>query len=157
MEPRGVRRLTEFAHEKVGDDLRAVVAYDEDGFDPVFLRPDDREQYSMSSIDRIMEDARLEALERPVIADAFADDLGDLTSHVKVFDQIIQVNVTLSEAEGVVVAMDRPQVPAAECLLDELGPLPRRNSSVSERCRKRTGDGHAAAPADSRSQQGGAV
>lgn len=120
METRGVRRLTEFAHEKVGGDLRAVVAYDEDGFDPVYLRPDVREQYSMSAIDRIMEDARLEALERPVIADTFADDLGEFTSRVKVFDRIIQVNVTLSDAEGVVIAMDRPQIPAAECLIDEL-------------------------------------
>lgn len=120
MEFARVDPVTEFVRDEVGDRLRSVVAYDEDGYDVVYIRSDVRELYATDALDTIMQDARLQALERPLIADAFADDIGDLTCQVKLFDEIVEVNVTLTEAEGVVVAMERPLIHEAESFFEDL-------------------------------------
>lgn len=149
MEFRRAKVLTEFLDDEVDDQLRSVVAYDEDGYELIHLRPDVRAQYSPEAIDQIVEGARLEAFERPLIADAFADDLGDLTCQVKLFDEIVLVNLTLTEAEGVATTLDRPLPHDSESFLDELRAVAERELGRERRHRSRTRDGHEAVPGDS--------
>lgn len=101
-----VKRLTEFLQEEVGDQLRSVIAYSEEGYNIVFLRDDLQGVYTDEDLDQIMESSRLEAFERPLILDSYADDHGGLTCQVKCFEHAVEVNIILTEFAGIAIGMD---------------------------------------------------
>lgn len=56
--------LTDFLKDRVGDHLRSVLRYDEDGGEFLYLRDDVAEQYSEAEMKDVVRDVRLESVDK---------------------------------------------------------------------------------------------
>ncbi|USZ68476.1 hypothetical protein NGM10_01750 [Halorussus salilacus] len=96
--------LTEFLQDYVGDHLRSVIFYDEDGAELLYVRDDVAEQYSEDEIGRVVDDVRLEAVEKPHQEDLYAH--GRLNCTVRCFDDAVEMHFPRDETSGTAVALD---------------------------------------------------
>lgn len=106
MRTSAVSRLEEFFEERAGDELRSIIAYDEDGHELVFLREDVAAQYTEDELCDAIDGSRLESLYSPIYEDVYADDHGDLQCLIQCFDDVIEINFALGDGEGAAVAID---------------------------------------------------
>ena len=96
--------LTDFLQTRVGDHLRSVLRYDENGGEFLHLRDDVADQYSDREMDQIVQDARLEAVDKPHQEDLYAH--GRLNCTVRCFDDGVEIHFPSDETSGAVVALD---------------------------------------------------
>ena len=98
----GVRRLTDYAQQRVGEYLRGIVSYDGDSSDVVYLRDDVREQRIQSEIDRMLKRLRPEAS----ASEERSFPFGDLYVTVRRFEEAIIMHFPASRDRGVVVSLE---------------------------------------------------
>lgn len=96
--------LTEFLTDRVGDHLRSVLRYDEDGGELVYVRDDVAERYSTAEIKRVFQDVRLEGMGKPHQEDLY--DHGSLNCTVRSFDDAVEMYFPRDETTGVAVSLD---------------------------------------------------
>ncbi|WP_128478259.1 DUF7522 family protein [Halorussus pelagicus] len=97
--------LTEFLQEQVGDYLRSVIYYDDDGGDILYVREDVADQYTDDDIDEVVRDVRLEAVEKPHQEDLYSH--GPLNYTVRSFEDAVEMHFLHDETTGTAVALDR--------------------------------------------------
>jgi hypothetical protein len=106
METSVVARLEAFFGERAGDDLRSIIAYDEDDHELVFLRDDVAAKYTNDELCEAIDGSRLESLYSPIYEDVYADDHGEFQCLIQCFDDVIEINFALGDGEGAAVAID---------------------------------------------------
>lgn len=99
--------LTEFLSERVGDHLRSVIRYDEDGADLVYARDDVAADYSDAELERVFRDVRLESVGKPHQEDLY--DHGRLNCTVRCFEDGVEIHFARDETSGTAVSLD-PEV-----------------------------------------------
>lgn len=67
MAQRDPKRLAEFLHAEVGDELRNVIPYDENTFELVYTRDDVEAQYTESDLDDVRQDLGIASFGKPVL------------------------------------------------------------------------------------------
>lgn len=97
-------RFVAFLTERTGDSLRAVRLYTSDSHRSLYARDDVRERLADRDIDRFVTRAREEL-------DEHADGTwwftaGDLEATVRVFRELVLVNLLVSEEHGILVSLD---------------------------------------------------
>lgn len=106
--------------ERFGDDLRSVVAYDREGYEVVYLRPDVHEQYDGEDIDAAMETARMDAFSESFVTDLLSGDHGEQRCLVRCYEEVVELNFVLSREDGVAVGVAGDAFVAQQTLLGEL-------------------------------------
>src|SRR6056297_1653070 len=96
--------LTEFLRERVGDHLRSVIYYDDDGGEVLYVRDDVADQYTDDDIDQVVRDVRLEAVEKPHQESLY--EHGPLNCTVRSFDDAVEMHFPHDETSGTAVALD---------------------------------------------------
>ncbi|WP_135830386.1 DUF7522 family protein [Halorussus halobius] len=104
MSEKPAEALTEFLRERVGDHLRSVVRYDEDGAELVYVRDDVAERYSTAATERVFQDVRLEGMGKPHQEGLY--DHGSLNCTVRSFDDAVEMHFPHDETTGVAVSLD---------------------------------------------------
>jgi hypothetical protein len=98
------RALTEFLQEHVGDLLRSVIYYDEDETEVVYVRDDVAEQYSDDDVAEVVQDVRLEAVEKPHQENLYAH--GSMKATIRCFEEAVEMHIPHDETTGTAVALD---------------------------------------------------
>lgn len=116
-------RLTDFLENRAGDHLRSVLRYDADEKNVVHVRDDVADEYSDDEVAAVMQDLRLEAIEKSYQENLY--DHGGLNCTVRCFDDAIELHFPRDETAGTVVALDADVLEAeatfvGECM-DALG------------------------------------
>jgi len=96
--------LTEFLRERVGDHLRSVIYYDDDGGEVLYVREDVADQYTTDDIENVVRDVRLEAVEKPHQEDLYSH--GPLNCTVRSFEDAVEMHFPHDETSGTAVALD---------------------------------------------------
>lgn len=96
--------LTEFLEEYVGDHLRSVIHYDEDGGEILYVRDDVADKYTEKEVEKIVRDVRLEAVEKPHQESLYAH--GPLNVTVRSFEDAVEMHFPNDETSGTAVALD---------------------------------------------------
>ncbi|MFC7080377.1 DUF7522 family protein [Halorussus caseinilyticus] len=96
--------LTEFLRNRVGDHLRSVIYYDDDGGEVLYVREDVADQYTDDDIDQVVRDVRLEAVEKPHQESLY--EHGPLNCTVRSFDDAVEMHFPHDETSGTAVALD---------------------------------------------------
>lgn len=104
MAPAHPEELTTFLKDKVNDELRSVIYYDEDTFELVYVRDDVRSQYSDEDLERIHQDLGLTSVGKPFLEDLYVH--GELECSVHCFENAIEMHFIASETEGIAVALE---------------------------------------------------
>lgn len=99
-------RLEEFFTERVNENLRSIVTYEEDRFEVVYLRDDVSGKYTDPEIDAAIDESRMESLAAPIYAGLFSEDHGELNRMVKCYENVIEMNFVLDDGIGAAVALD---------------------------------------------------
>jgi len=107
--------LTKSLREYVGDGLRSVLRYDEDGEELVYVRDDVADDYSETEVDQVFRDVRLEAVEKPHQEDLY--EHGSLDCTVRWFDDAVEVHFPHDETSGTAVALDHEVLTDEDTLL----------------------------------------
>ncbi|WP_135851146.1 DUF7522 family protein [Halorussus salinus] len=97
--------LTTFLRDRVGDHLRSVIYYDDDGGDVLYVRDDVADEYTERDIKEVVRDVRLEAVEKPHQEDLYAH--GPLNYTVRSFEDAVEMHFLHDETSGTAVALDR--------------------------------------------------
>ncbi|UPV73825.1 hypothetical protein M0R89_14925 [Halorussus limi] len=96
--------LTEFLRARVGDHLRSVIYYDDDGGEVLYVRDDVADEYTDGDIREVVRDVRLEAVEKPHQEDLYAH--GPLNCTVRSFEDAVEMHFPHDETSGTAVALD---------------------------------------------------
>ena len=96
--------LTEFLRNRVGDHLRSVIYYDDDGGEVLYVRDDVADQYTDDDIDQVVRDVRLEAVEKPHQESLY--EHGPLNCTVRSFEDAVEMHFPHDETSGTAVALD---------------------------------------------------
>ena len=96
--------LVEFLGSKVGENLRSVIRYDEDGGEVIHVRDDVRQEYTSAELDDVIADNRLEAIEKIHQESLYAH--GELDCTVRCFEDAVEMHFIESGTEGTAVALD---------------------------------------------------
>ncbi|WP_435178668.1 DUF7522 family protein [Halorussus sp. AFM4] len=96
--------LTEFLRERVGDHLRSVLAYDDEGADLLYVRDDVADQYTDEEMARVADDVRLEAIDKPHQESLY--EHGRLDATVRSFEDAVEMHFPHDETSGTAVALD---------------------------------------------------
>lgn len=96
--------LTDFLKDRVGDHLRSVLRYDEDGGEFLYLRDDVADQYSEGEMKQVVRDVRLEAVDKPHQESLYSH--GSLNCTVRSFDDAVEMHFLRDEKRGTAVALD---------------------------------------------------
>ncbi|WP_158057073.1 DUF7522 family protein [Halorussus halophilus] len=96
--------LADFLKQRVGDHLRSVLYYDSDGGNVLYLRDDVAEQYDDSEREKVLQDVRLEAFEKPHQEDLY--EHGPLNCTVRCFEDAVEMHFAHDETSGTAVALD---------------------------------------------------
>ncbi|WP_132058411.1 hypothetical protein [Halorussus amylolyticus] len=110
-------RLTDFLENRAGDHLRSVLQYDSDDKTVVHVRDDVADEYSDDDVAAVMQDLRLEAIEKSHQESLY--DHGELNCTVRCFDDAIELHFPREEAKGTVVALDADVLEAEAALVGE--------------------------------------
>lgn len=102
MPPASARRLAEYLDQRVGDDLRSVVCYDEGECEILFVRDDVRREGLADDAERTISYLRHESLAREQRLFPF----GSLNGTVRSFERAVVMHFPLTQARGVVVTLD---------------------------------------------------
>lgn len=97
--------LTTFLRDRVGDNLRSVIYYDDDGGDVLYVRDDVADEYTETDVEEVVRDVRLEAVEKPHQEDLYAH--GPLNYTVRWFEDAVEMHFLHDETSGTAVALDR--------------------------------------------------
>ncbi|WP_137286945.1 hypothetical protein [Halorussus salinisoli] len=98
------KALTEFLQDRVGDHLRSVIFYDDDGGEVRYVRDDVADQYTDDDIEQVVRDVRLEAVEKPHQENLY--EHGPLDCTVRSFDDAVEMHFPHDETSGTAVALD---------------------------------------------------
>ena len=104
MSREAAEELVEFLRTRVGDHLRSVIRYDRNGGEVVHIRDDVRKRYSPKELADVIDDNRLEAIEKYHQESLY--DHGALDCTVRCFDDAVEMHFVESETEGTAVALD---------------------------------------------------
>ena len=96
--------LVEFLRDAVGDHLRSVLYYDDDGGDLLYMRDDVADDYSHREREDVLRDMRLEAIERVHQEDLYVH--GSLNCTVRCFDDAVEMHFAHGDTSGTAVALD---------------------------------------------------
>ncbi|WP_255152657.1 DUF7522 family protein [Halorarius halobius] len=110
-------RLEEFFTQQAGEHLRSIVKYEHSTFELVYLREDIDDQYTDREIERAIDDSRMESLSTSFYGNLFSEGHGDLTCHVKCFENVVEMNFVLADGVGAVVALDADAMSEAHGLV----------------------------------------
>lgn len=102
--PTGSRALARFLDERLGENLRSVVHYEDDGREIIHARDDVFEQYSADEVDHVFQDLGIESLEKPIQEDLYVH--GDLNCVIRMFDEAVEMHFILAPGEGIAVAVE---------------------------------------------------
>jgi len=109
------KALTKSLREYVGDDLRSVLRYDDDGAELVYVREDVADDYSATEVEQVVRDVRLEAVEKPHQEGLY--EHGSLDCTVRCFDDAVEVHFPHDETSGTAVALDHDVLTDEDTLL----------------------------------------
>lgn len=98
------KALTEFLKGHVGQHLRSVLRYDDQGGEFLYLRDDVAEQYSDDEIEDVVREARLEGIDRHHQESLY--DHGSLDCTVRSFEEAVEMHFARDETSGTAVALD---------------------------------------------------
>ncbi|NHN58633.1 MULTISPECIES: hypothetical protein [Halorussus] len=96
--------LTEFLRERVGDHMRSVLTYDDEGAELLYVRDDVADQYTDEEMARVADDVRLEAVAKHHQEDLYRH--GELNATVRCFDDAVEMHFPRDETSGTAVALD---------------------------------------------------
>lgn len=96
--------LADFLKQRVGDHLRSVLYYDDDGGEFLYVRDDVGDQYDDTELEDVLQDVRLEAVEKPHQEDLYAH--GPLNCTVRSFEDGVEMHFPHDETSGTAVALD---------------------------------------------------
>lgn len=96
--------LTEFLKERVGNHLRSVIFYDNNGGEVLYVRDDVADEYSENDIEEVVRDVRLEAVEKPHQESLYSH--GPLNCTLRSFDDAVELHFPHDETSGTAVALD---------------------------------------------------
>lgn len=99
-------RLIEFLHRELGDQLRAVVRFDTDGCEPLFLREDLGQTRLADAITERCERIVAHANDQP-IGGLVPPSAGDTDCLVGLVGDVIVLLLYRNETDGVAVSVDR--------------------------------------------------
>lgn len=117
MESSAVGRLESFFHERAGDALRSIIAYDQGDHELVFLRDNVAAKYTDDELCGAIDGSRLESLYSPIYEDVYSADHGELQCLIQCFDDVIEINFVLGDGVGAAVALDATAMADAHGLL----------------------------------------
>ncbi|MFB6131238.1 MAG: hypothetical protein ABEJ28_10505 [Salinigranum sp.] len=119
MATRMASRLEDFFDRRTNGNLRSIVKYEQEEFEIVYLRNDVAEQYGPESIEKAVDDSRMESLTTAIYSDIFSDDHGEPTCLVKCFENVVEMNFVLSTGVGAAVALDAEAMSETRGLVSE--------------------------------------
>lgn len=96
--------LTAFLEDRVGERLRSVAYYHEDGYELAYVRDDVAEEYTEAEIDDIFQGIRLEGFANSLEEEQYPH--GDLSCVVRCFENAIEMHFPIDEGTGIAVAME---------------------------------------------------
>lgn len=99
------RTLSTYLNERIGDLLRGVAHYQEDGFTVVYLREDIQETRHREEVNKMLQRIRHEGTAEEEQSFPF----GHLHATLRVFDETIFMHFPIENQTGVVVALE-PEV-----------------------------------------------
>lgn len=109
--------LADFLRDRLGDDLRSVFHYCHDECHIVYVRDDVVEAYAPGEISDVVEDARLEAVDKPRQEDLYVH--GGLRCTVRLFEDAVELHFPHDETCGTAVALDRESLSLADGVVGE--------------------------------------
>lgn len=104
MAPANPEQLTEFLKKEVGDELRSVIFYDKDEFEPIYVRDDVRDQYTDSELEQVHHELGMASFGKTALESLYVH--GELKCTVHCFENAIEMHFVATEAEGVAVGLD---------------------------------------------------
>lgn len=109
--------LTEFLKECVGDHLRSVIFYDDHGGEVLYVRDDVADKYTDEDIHEVVQDVRLEAVEKPHQESLYAH--GSLNCTLRSFGDAIELHFPHDKTSGTAVALDGEVFPMHNTFVDQ--------------------------------------
>lgn len=101
--PAPVRRLTAIL-KKSGPRVRRIIYYDADHATQLYIRDDAKGHVSRDEFDRLITDLRLDAFARRQQENVYRR--GNLHCVLRAFDEAFELNLIISETQGVMVTFD---------------------------------------------------
>jgi len=98
----GADNLTTYLVDRVGQDLRGVIQYDESDTKALHLRDDIRQARLQDQIDQMLRRLKPESTQ----AEAAAFPFGELHVTVRCFEEAIVLHFPTGEERGIVVALE---------------------------------------------------
>ncbi|WP_458206402.1 DUF7522 family protein [Haladaptatus sp. NG-SE-30] len=96
--------LVTFLREHVGDHLRSVLYYDDDVSDLLYVRDDVADAYNENGRTNVIQDMRLEAIEKAHQEDLYVH--GSLNCTIRCFEDAVEMHFVHGERSGTAVALD---------------------------------------------------
>ncbi|WP_135826127.1 DUF7522 family protein [Halorussus ruber] len=101
--------LAEFLKARVGDHLRSVIFYDDEGGEVVYVRDDVADQYTDEDVAEVVRDVRLEAVDKPHQESLYTH--GSLECTLRSFGDAVELHFPHDETCGTAVALDSEVFP----------------------------------------------
>jgi hypothetical protein len=98
------KELVDLLREEVGDSLRAVGRYDEEGYDVLFIREDVADEFSQEDIEEIHHDMVLKGLGNQHIESLFNDEA--LECSIYQFEDSVRLHFVNDDYLGYYVSFD---------------------------------------------------
>lgn len=114
---REVDDLIDFRRDTVGDNLRSVIYYHEDGYNLQFILDDVEPLYSEEEIEEVVQDLGVNAFGKPQQERFYLH--GNLNCTNRCFEEAIEMNILLSDREGIGVALDDDASPDLQTFVGE--------------------------------------
>ncbi len=101
---RDYNRLVEYLKEEIGEELRAVGSYDQDGYYTIYFRDDVAEEFSKDDIEKIHHEMVLKGLGNQHIESLFNDE--ELNCSIYIFDSVIRLHFVYEDYRGCYISFD---------------------------------------------------
>ncbi|MFC7166858.1 DUF7522 family protein [Halospeciosus flavus] len=100
-------QIVALLQDEVGDHLRSVIGYTSETYTIHYIRKDVEDAYSEENLDQVLEELRLETLEKEYLNTIFQEMHGDFEYRLDMFGDAVEMNFVVADGEGLEVAIDR--------------------------------------------------
>jgi hypothetical protein len=106
MREQRLERLVGYCHERAGDGLRTVTAYDRDGFEVVYIRDDLANRYSRERFEQFVTPAREAHATLEPLHTADELPLGSHAATIHAFENAVVLQLVEADGRGCLVSFE---------------------------------------------------
>lgn len=133
--------IDRLVREYTGPHLRSILVYTADDYDLQYVRDDVAEEYDDAEVELVVEELRLQTLEREYLDGLFEQKHGRIVSNVLTFADAVEINFLVDDGVGLSIAIDRDYCDTCGPFFEDLSNAFERHVAASDTAGGRVTEG----------------